>query len=387
MPGAAQPGGAADPSALQRLQQGYRLAYNLDHAQALDAMQEAARRLPDDPAPHRGLATISWLNILFTRGTVTADEYLGKLARKDVTVPPPPAAVAEAFHGHARRALEAADRRIARDDRDARAHYARASALALEASYVATIDGRVTSAFPIARRAYKAAERAIELQPDLDDARLILGTYRYIVASQALPTRLIAYVAGMDGDKERGLALIEEAARAGSEVRTDARFALILLYNRERRFDDALAVIDQLRREFPRNRLLWLEGGATALRAGRAADAEQLLTEGMAALAREQRPRMFGEDAIWRYNRGLARLALGHEAGALDDLLQAVGAAEAREWVRGRAHLELGKLLQRRGRADDARWQFEKAEAALARGRDEGPLREARGLLRGATQR
>jgi hypothetical protein len=59
-----------------------------------------------------------------------------------------------------------------------------------------------------------------------------------------------------------------------------------------------------------------------------------------------------------------------------------VEAKEAREWVRGRAHLQLGRLLAKRNQPTEARWQFEKAVRALERGRDDGPLAEARALLR-----
>src|SRR5580765_1284328 len=53
------------------------LAYNLDHDQALDTIRRAILHAPDDPAPHRSLAGILWLNILFRRGAVTVDHYLG----------------------------------------------------------------------------------------------------------------------------------------------------------------------------------------------------------------------------------------------------------------------------------------------------------------------
>ena len=52
--------------------------------------------------------------------------------------------------------------------------------------------------------------------------------------------RWVAYMAGFGGDRERGMQLIEEAAAYGGDNQDDARFALVLLYNREKRYDDAL---------------------------------------------------------------------------------------------------------------------------------------------------
>ena len=57
---------------------------------------------------------------------------------------------------------------------------------------------------------------------------------------------------------------------------------------------------------------------------------------------------MFGEDALWHYKRGVARARLGKADVAREDL-QIPLTREARDWVRGRAHAELGQLAFRRG--------------------------------------
>ena len=56
------------------------------------------------------------------------------------------------------------------------------------------------------------------------------------------PLRLIAYLAGFDGNSDRGLRLVEEAAQYPGETRRNALFTLVLLYNREGRHDAALQV-------------------------------------------------------------------------------------------------------------------------------------------------
>jgi predicted Zn-dependent protease len=84
----------------------------------------------------------------------------------------------------------------------------------------------------------------------------------------------------------------------------------VLLYNREGRHDAALQVIKELQRQYPRNRLLWLEEGKTLLRAGRPADAIVALEEGLARLARDARPRAPGEESRWQQALDSAR---GHK--------------------------------------------------------------------------
>jgi tetratricopeptide (TPR) repeat protein len=225
------------------------------------------------------------------------------------------------------------------------------------------------------------AQRAAELTPQDPDPRLILGTYRYVVSGLNLPARWVAYVAGLDGDRARGLQLIEQAAASTSPVRTEARFALILLYNREKRWDDALGVLAQLRAAYPRNRLLWLETGATALRAGRHAEALRWLDEGLDMSARDTRRRMFGEDALWRLKRTQTLRALGRDAEARADALAGLAARDARDWVRGRTHLELAELELALGSREQARWQATKAVPLLERGADPEGVKQARRLL------
>ena len=147
--------------------------------------------------------------------------------------------------------------------------------------------------------------------------------------------------------------MVEEAARYPSDVQTNARFTLIVMYNREERYDDALRVVGELQRRYPRNRLLWLEAGSTALRAGRPATrasrskrdspgwppiAAAGVRRGgaMGLLPRRRARRVEGDDG----RRARARAALGDPS---------------RAWVHGRIHKELGKLADLAGRSPSRR--------------------------------
>jgi tetratricopeptide (TPR) repeat protein len=323
-------------------------------------MEAAVRADPSDAAAERGLAVIPWLLISFTRGAVTVDDYLGSISRQNVAMRDPPADLAARFARHSARALALAEAQVSARPDDSSALYELGAIVGLQASYVATVEGKVLGAFRSARRAYDAHERVLALDPSRKDAGLVVGTYRYIVSAMSLPVRMMAYVAGFGGGKERGLQMIEEAAASRTEASADAKFALVLLYNREGRYADALRVLSDLQRAFPRNRILWLETGATALRAGRPADAQQQLSTGLAMLAADRRMRMFGEEALWLQKHGAALLALGRTAEAEKDLRRAL-TLDARRWVAGRVHAELGKVADLRNDRATARAHFEKA--------------------------
>ena len=81
----------SSPAAAALCDEALGLAYNLDHNQALALLRRAVALAPDDPAPHRSLASVLWMNILFQRGAVTVDHYLGAFTGStlNLTKPPP----------------------------------------------------------------------------------------------------------------------------------------------------------------------------------------------------------------------------------------------------------------------------------------------------------
>src|SRR5580765_8115401 len=355
--------------------------YNLEHDLALATFRQAVAADPQDAGAYRGLASSLWLSITFRRGNMTVDDYLGRPNKPNTNpLPPPPPETVAGFRDAIDKAIALARQRIAKNSKDADAHYQLGAAIGLRASYSATVEGSVMGAFRAAREAYDEEEKALALQPQRKDAGLIIGTYRYIVAALSLPLRMVAYVAGFGGGKEKGIKQIEDAAAYGGDNQTEARFALILLYNREKRYDDALKVLATLRERYPRNRLVWLESGSTSLRAGRAADAERFLSDGLRRFADDSRPRMFGEDALWRYKRGASLAALGRTDAEAD--LRKSLALEGRKWVHARSHLELGKLALKSGNKTAADAELRAAIPLADSDNDPLTSEEARRLLK-----
>jgi tetratricopeptide (TPR) repeat protein len=377
--------GASDASqrSSELVERAFDAAYNLDHADAIRYLDQALKANPNNPDAHRAAAVIAWLRIGFLRGSITVDDYLGSVSRPNINMLPPPPDEAQRFHRHITRALELSEAALRARPQDPDALFRVGSVIGVQASYGATVEGKILASFRAARRAYDAHERVLELNPARKDAGLIVGTYRYVVSALSLPLRWMAYVVGFGGGKERGLQMIEEAATFPSLTQTDAKFALLLLYNRERRFDDALRVAFDLQKQYPRNRQLWYEAGATLIRAGRFQQAEEMLSEGIRMRDNDRRERMFGEDALWHYKRGVARARLNRDGVAREDF-QVAATREARDWVRGRAHAELGRLAQKTGNREQAQREYRLAIELADRGNDPIGRSEAEALLRGA---
>jgi len=354
--------------------------FNLDRDQAAESFRQAIAADPQDAAAQRGLATTLWLSITFRRGNMTVDDYLGRPTGSKAPAAVAPPEVASAFNESIDRAIAIARKRLEQNANDPDAHFQIGAAVGLRASYAATVDGSLLGAFRAARQAYDEHKIVLELDSRRKDAGLIVGTYRYIVANLSLPVRWMAYAAGFGGDKARGFRMIEEAATYPGDNQDDAHFALVLLYNREHRYDDALKQLVILRDRYPRNRLLWLEMGSTDLRAGRPADAERELNQGLERFVNDSRQRMFGEQALWYYKRGAARAAMGNAGEAQADLGQALR-LEGRKWVYGRSHLELGKLALKAGDRGRAKNELREAVALCEADNDPGAAEEAKRLM------
>lgn len=376
-----QPGvAAANPQSARLIATGSDQLYSLDLEAAVVTFRQAIAADPNDAAAYRGLASGLWGQVAFARGTMTVDSFLGRVTGAKVKTTPPPAELAAAFHDAVEKAAALARARLDKQPNNVDAVYEFGASIGLRASYSATIDGSIVSAFRSARAAFDAHERVLSLNPARKDAGLIVGTYRYLVSALSMPMRWAAYIAGFGGGATEGLQLVEAAANYPGDSQTDARLALVLLYNRERRYDDALTQLAALRDRYPANRLLWLETGSTLLRARRPAEAEHVLDDGLQKAAHDARPRMLGEEPLWFLKRGAARAALGKDADATSDLRRALS-TKGRDWVHGRAHLELGKLALKGGHQSEAQQELRQAVTLCSGDFDPYSADEARRLL------
>ena len=335
-------------------------AYNLDLDEAKSLARQAVATDPDASETHRTLASVLWLEILYRRGALTVDNYLGNVSKPlPSTVKPPPELESE-FRVELQKTLDLAEAQIKRTPNDIEALHDVGEAYAVQASYLGSVTGSVIAAFRAAKRAFDAQEEVLERQPGRADAIFVIGIYRYAVSVMSLPSRVMAYIAGFGGGKDKAIAMLEQAQKL-PDTHFDASAALLLIYAREGRHMDALNLARALQPELPHNRILVLEEGGAAIRAGRAAEAEAALTRGILAFDKDPRPKMAGERALWFYKRGVARVNQNHLTDARSDLWSALG-SNPLVWVAGRTHLELGKIDDLTNNRTDAIGEYRQAK-------------------------
>lgn len=107
------------------------------------------------------------------------------------------------------------------------------------------------------KRIKEVLDEALAIDPAMADASFGVGVYRYyadVAPAIFRWTRWLLLLPG--GNREEGLAQMERARRDGIIVREEAAWQLHLAYLwYERRFDDALALVRELKARHPRNPL------------------------------------------------------------------------------------------------------------------------------------
>ena len=170
-------------------------------------------------------------------------------------------------------AVKLANQQLQKNPKDVDALYARGWSKSLHAAYVGLVQRSFISALRIALQARDDNDQVLQLDPHYVDAELVVGVHQYVVGSLPLAIKLLAGLAGIHGNKEKGLAMLRDDGEHGVTTSVEARTALALFLRREAKYDEAAEWNDSLKRQYPHNFLFWLESANLQKDAGKAQQA------------------------------------------------------------------------------------------------------------------
>jgi len=274
-------------------------------------------------------------------------------------------------------AVREADWRLKQNPNDVDALFARAWVRALRCTYVAMVERGFGAGFRLATKAKDDAARALQLDPEYADAKLISGVYEYVVGALPWPFKLMIGFAGITGSKSTGLAMLRDAGQRGVVTSMEARTAIALFLRREGKYREAIEVVKNLKNEYPRDFLFCLEEANLRKDAG----------EGMAAvdayrrlLADSARPGYFASAHL-----ELAEFGLGDALRGQRHYLEAAHAYEQAAATRGVSpELKIRSLLdagQCHDLAEERAAALEDYQAAIDAGPNTSRAGEARKYL------
>src|SRR5690242_11676215 len=262
------------------------------------------------------------------------------------------------FLSEVARAMALSEAGLKKNPKDTGALYALGISYGLRANYYWVVKKAWRESLSDATAARRQHNRIVELEPENVDARLVQGLHDYILGSLPVVYRMLGFLAGIRGDKEKGIQTIQYVARNGRLNRVDAEIFLCALYRRENRPLEAVPLISDLIRRFPRNFLLRLELSQMYSVAGDGARALAALDE----LKRLKTGRASGFDRLpWEkifYQEGTIQFWYRDLDHALENLKKVTASSDEVDLNTGAfAYLRIGQIYdmtQRRSLALEA---------------------------------
>jgi len=306
--------------------------YNLEYDQAIAELEKGAAADPNSPRLHNYIAQCIQFREMYRVGALESELVSGNnsfLRRPKIETTPE---TEKLFLGEVQKAMDLAQAGLKKNPNDAQALYFLGVAYALRGNWNFLVRKAWRDALHDATEARKLHNRVSELDPSNYDARLVQGAHDYIVGS--LPTfyKMLGFLVGFHGDRDRGIRTLQDVAAKGNHNAIDAKVFLCVLYRREERWQAAAPILDELVRRFPRNYLLRFEQAQMYSALGdkdKAIGTMQAVAElkssgapGFANLASERIYYQIGNIQFWYrdYNGAVENLKKATSGGAALDL-------------------------------------------------------------------
>jgi tetratricopeptide (TPR) repeat protein len=322
--------------------------YNMDIDAARSVFSELDRKAPLSPAGPYYVATALWMEEFSRRGGMAGATFrTGQYWSWKKT--PPPAELDREFKRRIQEAISRADRILEREPLDLDGLFFRGSAEGLMGAYLASVEHSYYGAYQAGKRAKEYHERLLRLDPAYADAYLLPGIFEYTLATLPRSLRILGFVVGIKGSKEKGLSLVERAVSGGERTRWVARLSLSVIQQREKRYPSALAALRELEKAFPRNPFLPMERGSVHLLRKDWTAARRAFEEVLAKQKERGDSFELLEPALVFVRLGESHLFARDYTGAARELERALETPRAPDWVRSQVFLRRGMTSDARG--------------------------------------
>ncbi len=356
--------GAGAVPAASSVDSGYDHFYNLEYPEAIADFERAIAQHPEDPELHNHLAQAIVFEEMYRDGALESELVSGNNAflRRPKLNPSP--ATERLFLDEVQRAMSLAQARLAQNPKDTAALYALGISYGLRSDYYWVVKKAWRDSLKDATAARRLHTRVTEIDPSNIDARLVQGLDDYLVGCLPWHWRMLGFLVGIHGDKEKGIRTVQEVAAKGRTTRQDAQIFLCALYRRENQPARAVPIIQELIRLYPRNYLLRLELSQMYSMAGDGTHALDAVEE----VARLKRAHAPGYDRVpWEkiwFQEGTIQFWYRQYHPALENLEKvAAGAADIDLNSAVYAWLRIGQIYDLTGHRDQAVPAYRKAIA------------------------
>lgn len=264
---------SSGPTLSPLAKRGFNLFYNMESDKAIKDFELLVKENPQDPFANNYLLTGILFKELYRIGALDTESYADDafldLKPKRQFDPE----VAGRVRDLIARSESLCNERLARNPDDINALYARGVARGLRSTYMGMGEKAWLSAVKSAVSARRDHERVLQLDPNYIDAKMVVGMHNYIIGSMNWFYRSMVAIAGVTGNRQKGLQYLREVADANCTASMDAKIALALFLRREQKYPEALAVVKSMLDAYPKNYMAAVEYGNLLNAAGRGPEA------------------------------------------------------------------------------------------------------------------
>jgi tetratricopeptide (TPR) repeat protein len=360
------------------VREAYQHFYVLDYPASVALLEKVRAAHVGDPGATTLLLEARVFEELYRQDLLDTTFYAndGFLTGKHPT--PENAATRDQIFSLADAAGREADARLSKNSRDVDALYARGWAKSLRSSYMAMVQRSFSPAFHLALQAHSDEAKVLQIDPNYVDAKLVVGTYQYVIGALPWGFKLLFGFAGITGSKSKGMEMLHDDFARGPMTSTEAGTVIALFQRRESHYQDAIQVVRSLKAKFPHDFLFCLEEANLRKDAG----------EGMAAVTAYQS--LLNDAAKPGYfpsaHLELAYFGLGEALRGQRHFREAAQAYEQAAWTQGAGAELKRRSLVAAGKARDLNGERPEAvkdyQAAIANGSDTTQGEIARKLLK-----
>ncbi len=253
---AASAGRAAEPPAPTAIDRAFNRMYNLDFAGAHAILDEELRAHPENPLIY-SVQGAAYLFSEFDRLNILEIEFFENddkvTDRKKVK--PDPVARARLLQVTAE-ARKIALARLAVEPNDANAMFALCMAAGVETDYAGLVEKKYLRTYSLSKEAQGYARKLLAMQPPCYDAYLTLGAVEYVVSNLNFFYRLFIRFDQIEGSKAKAEENLKKVVEGGRYYPPFARILLSVIYLREDKVAQALALLKEMEKEYPGNRVI-----------------------------------------------------------------------------------------------------------------------------------
>ena len=349
--------------------------YNIDYDKADRDFREIVKFMPNHPGGYQLLAARLWIKTLYESRRLQSSLYNseGFYTNGDDRVDPK---IVTEFRNLTRQSKQLAEAKLKQEPQNLEALDFLANTEGLKASFEEAVERRHIAALRDGNDAVEHHREVLKLDPKYIDAQITIGLYEYVVGSLPLAIKIVAGATGYRGSKKQGLRMLEQVAKEGRWAQDDAKSVLIVLYTREKRYEDVLKLARELSVKYPRNYLLRLEAAdALVAMAGVKRKAKDLVgavqseKEAFAVFDEILRDRNVRDSAsqaldLIHFKYGEVLLTAGYHERAVKEFLATTKVDRAEQGLVTMAHLYAARAYDVGGKREEALEQY---KAVLAR--------------------